>query len=322
MADNPIVKIDVLGELSKPATVLIERVSAAVGTVFQPYQVVRLAKAEAEAERIRAESRIEVTDIERRAAYRWLREEAKKQANIEVITNRALPLLHDKSAPEKLEDDWITHFFDKGRLISDEEMQRLWSAVLAGEANEPGSFSRHTVNILADLDKFDAELFAGLCGFGWKVEGHEMAELKGRNPKENKPHLVPMVFGDSYGANSFSERYTGRGINYAALTHLDSLGLVKFHEGGYWWTGIPKKTTVFYFGKAVELEIPKPNYPSLTKGPGYGIDIGHALLTRAGYELAEICHAEPVNGFFEYIRSRWKQEGLIRVQIDSEQETK
>jgi hypothetical protein len=321
MADNPIVKIDVLGELSKPATVLIEKISSAVGTVFQPYQVVRLAKAEAEAERIRSEGRIEATDIERRAAYRWLKEEAKRQANIETIASRALPLLHDTSAPEAIEDDWITHFFDKGRLISDEEMQRLWSAVLAGEANEPGSVSKRTVNVLADLDKFDAELFTRLCGFGWKMEGYELAELKGRSPKEKRLLVVPVVLGSSYGANSLSERYTSRGINYAALTHLNSLGLITFNERGLWWTGIPKKTAVFYFGNAVELEIPHPNYPSLTKGPKYGLDIGHAILTRAGYELAPICRAEPVEGFFEYVRDYWKQLGLLSAESGSGQVT-
>jgi hypothetical protein len=49
-----------------------------------------------------------------------------------------LPELTEAATPEKLEDDWITNFFDKCRLISDEEMQTLWSKVLAGEANAPG----------------------------------------------------------------------------------------------------------------------------------------------------------------------------------------
>lgn len=66
LTESPLIKID-FGNLSKPATVLIEKISAAVGALFQPYQVVKLASAEAEAEQIRAESRIEVGDLERRA---------------------------------------------------------------------------------------------------------------------------------------------------------------------------------------------------------------------------------------------------------------
>lgn len=45
MTDNPLAK---LGDLTKPATVLIEKISDAVGGVFKPYQVVRVAKADVE----------------------------------------------------------------------------------------------------------------------------------------------------------------------------------------------------------------------------------------------------------------------------------
>lgn len=164
--ENPIAK---LGDLSKPATVLIEKISDAVGGIFKPYQIVRVAKAEAEANRIQAESQIQVTDLHRRAMHRFLEEEAKKQSNIEAITQNSLPLLEEKSTPETVADDWITNFFDKSRIVSDTEMQSLWSRVLAGEANAPGAFAKRTVNLLADLDKEDALLFMRLCGFGWMI---------------------------------------------------------------------------------------------------------------------------------------------------------
>ena len=53
MSGNSVIN---LGELSKPATVLIEKIADAVGGIFKPYQIKRLAKAEAEAELIHAES--------------------------------------------------------------------------------------------------------------------------------------------------------------------------------------------------------------------------------------------------------------------------
>src|SRR5205807_443933 len=108
---NKISIID-LSELSKPAKVLIEKISDAVGGVCKPYQIVRVAKAEAEADLIRAESRIQISDLERRALHRFLGEEAKKQLNIENITCEALPQLNDDSQPEKIENDWIANFFD------------------------------------------------------------------------------------------------------------------------------------------------------------------------------------------------------------------
>jgi len=108
MSDNPNTN---LGPLSRPATVLIEKISDAVGGIFKPYQIVRVAKAEAEAERVKAESQIQITDLQRRAFHRFLAEECKKQKNIEDITQRALPRLEEKSQPAKMENDWITNFF-------------------------------------------------------------------------------------------------------------------------------------------------------------------------------------------------------------------
>jgi hypothetical protein len=164
MSGNPLAN---LGDLTKPAAILIEKISDAVGGVFKPFQIVRVAKAEAEAELIHAKAQIQVSDLQRRAMHRFLVEEAKRQSNIESITEKALPLLDEKSSPQNVEDDWITNFFDRSRIISDNDMQELWSRVLAGEANGPGTFSKRTVNLLSDLDKRDAELFTRLCGFGW-----------------------------------------------------------------------------------------------------------------------------------------------------------
>lgn len=75
-----------IGELSKPATVLIEKIADATGGIFRPFQIRRVAQAEADAEKTRAAAKIEVAELERRALHRFLNEEAKKQINIESIT--------------------------------------------------------------------------------------------------------------------------------------------------------------------------------------------------------------------------------------------
>jgi hypothetical protein len=51
-----------LGDLTKPATVLIEKISDAVGGIFKPHQIVRVAKDEAAADQIRAESQIQISN--------------------------------------------------------------------------------------------------------------------------------------------------------------------------------------------------------------------------------------------------------------------
>lgn len=276
-SENPIAK---LGDLTKPATVLIEKISDAVGGVFKPYQIVRIAKAEAEAELTRAETHIQVTDLHRRAMHRFVEEEAKRQLNIEEITERALPLLEEKSSPQNVQDDWITNFFDKCRIVSDSDMQQLWSSVLAGEANGPGTFAKRTVNLLADIDKSDAQLFVRLCGFGWVIGD-----------------VVPLIFDPQ------ADIYNRQGINFNSLSHLETLGLIKFNSiGGFSRLKLPKTFAVFYYGRSVELTLPQMIDNQL--------QMGHVLLTQAGQQLATVCGAEPIEGFFEHVRDKWVSQSL------------
>jgi len=280
MPDNSIIN---LGELSKPATVLIEKISDAVGGIFKPYQIVRIAKAEAEAERIKAESNIQVSDLQLRAFHRFLREEANKQENIEEITRKAIPQLEEKSRPQDIEDDWITSFFDECRLISDNDMQTLWSRVLAGEANSPGSYSKRTLKFLSSLDKYDAELFTNLCTFKWSL---------GKN-------VVILIY-------DFDEKiYQHHGINLNTLIHLESIGLIQFNKiTEFTVLKLPKTITAFYYGKPTVLALQKDSDNEIMQGK--------VLLTRIGIELAPICGSKPDTDFEKYIHDKWRKMNYIK----------
>lgn len=269
-----------IGELSRPATALIEKISDAVGGIFKPYQVVRIAKAEAHADRIRAESQIEISDLQRRAFHRFLNEEGVKQKNIEEITQQALPLLTEESKPIEVDDDWLTHFFDRCRLVSDHEMQSLWSRVLAGEANDPGKYSKRTVNFLSGLDKNEAEWFTAICNLCWK---------SGAN---FHPFLYRRQLGDVYARN---------GINGTMLRNLESIGLITISETGF-LDKSPKRNIEFsYFGNEVLL----------TRTTTSKFNLGSIVLTKVGKELAPICGGRPIDGYFEGIISFWRDQGHI-----------
>ncbi len=270
-----------LGDLSKPATVLIEKVSEALGGYFKPYQIKRVAKAEAEAEIIKAQAQIEVTDLQRRALGRFVVEEAKKQDNIEKITQKAIPQLEDSATPQDVEDDWITNFFDKCRIISDAQMQSLWAKVLSGEANSPGSYSKRTVNFLGSLDKADANLFTSLCGFGWFIGD-----------------VVPLIF------DVKDPIYNDKGINFNSLTHLDDIGLISFNNiSGFKRIGFPKQITIFYYGTPLNLEFQKED--------GNEIETGRVLLTKTGQQLSNISGSKPVDGFVHFVIERWAKKGIV-----------
>jgi len=287
MSDNFESSLINLGELSKPATVLVEKISDAVGGIFKPYQIVRVAKAEAQADRVRAEVQIEISDLQRRAFHRFLEEEAKKQKNIEDITQKALPLLNENSKPNEVEDDWITHFFDRCRLISEEQMQTLWSRILAGEANSPGTYSKRTLSILSDLEQYDASLFKQLCSFRLEI------------PEYSKP--VPVV----YESDDF---YKHLGINTETLDHLESIGLIKhtsseYHRLHFFSQSSSTYSWIRYFDERILLRATDDRKD---------LPLGHVMLTKAGEEIASICASEAEEGFIRYLIDVWISNGIIQ----------
>jgi hypothetical protein len=265
-----------IGELSKPATVLIEKISDAVGGIFEPHQIRRVARAKADANIIIAKSKIKITNLEQRALARFLTEEAKKQNNIEAITASALPQLEENAKPEKIEDDWIVNFFDKCRLISDDEMQLLWSKILAGEANSPGRYSKRTIGFLSTLDKFDAKLFQSLIRYAWDVDNL----------------VVPLIY------DTHDPIYIKNSIHFISLKHLDEIGLISFDpKGEYSRLNIPKKLRIFYYGKPVDIEFENETDNKLL--------VGHVMLSKIGQELALICDNKPIRKYFDYVIKYW-----------------
>ena len=286
MGDSGIIK-DIAG-LSEPATKLIEKVSEGVGGFFKPYQIKRVAKAEAEAEIIKTEGKIQATELEKRAINRFIEEEAKHQANMESITGKAITYLEENAHPEKIENDWISNFFDKCRLISDDEMQILWAKLLAGEANKTGSYSKRTVNFVASMDKKDALSFTKLCSF----------------ILYNKD--VPYCFIYDLNVRIYNEN----NINYETLKHLDSIGMIYF-EGNV--RARQKYRTEFvrhdtqsiyftYFGTPIYIVVNQSE-------PNYTIDIGYVYFSRIGEELAPIAGSKANPVFIDYLIDVWISKG-------------
>ena len=267
--------------LTKPATVLVEKISNAVGILWEPTQIRRIAQAKSDAALILANNEIEIDDVKRRAARRFVEEETRSQQNMESIGIKAIPNLNPNAPTKDVEDDWIANFFDKCRIVSDNDMQDLWSRVLAGEANSPGSFSRKTVNLMADLDKASAQLFVSLCRFGWRID-----DL-----------FCPFIF-------DFTEEiYRKNGISLFSVGQLNSIGLVQIGSLGFETTEQPKEVVVTYHDRSVPLIFPKET--------GNSLRVGEVLFTPSGIQLAQIVESTPIDGFFEFLYDRWASESLV-----------
>ena len=278
MSEEKAISVTDLSGLSKPATVLIKKISGAVGKVYEPTHVKRMAKANAAAAMIDVQSE----GLRRRALERLIQEEERKQENMESVAAKSIPLLNEDADPEAMEDDWVSHFFEKMRNTSNESMQDVWARILAGEANAPGTFDKRTVNIMGDMSSQDAKMFVDLCRFSWLV---------GQDP-------VPLIFSTS------DEIYVKNSLGFREIMHLESLDLVRL-EGlaNFSITLQPRDNSVdvplkiCYFGDELLIDVSKLQDRTL--------NCGKVLFTRSGLQLREICEASPVDGFYDYVASRW-----------------
>lgn len=286
-----------IGKLTKPATVLIERVSDAVGGIAKPWQIKRVARAEAEAEIIRAEAQIEISDVQRRAIERMIREEGRNQQNIERITEKAIPHLETNATPENIDIDWLTYFFERARLTSDEEMQSLWANLLAQEANSPGKFSKRSVEVVAILGKADATLFTKLCQFGFTIDGKFCCLIY------NDPEKPSRDFD----------------LTFFQLAHLDALGLIRFDSSSFGLLKLPKNIQADYFGTHFNMELcltqmeemmlfgkPRPE-----RQAEFTLDIGNVMLTQTGRELATVCGATPSKNVYDAVLDHLVNQGIV-----------
>jgi len=290
--DNSVSVVNV-SAFSKPVNTFIEVISKGTGAVLKPGLIKRTAKAEGQAEIIKAEADVQAakirafgeddlkSELEQRAIDRLIAQEARKQENIESITEQAIPLIEENAKTENLEEDWVAHFFKQCDTVSDAEMQSLWAKLLAGEANSAGTFSKRTVNFVASLDKKDAKLFTKLVQFCWKdIGGH-----------------VPFI----YDYNDLAVLTSG--INFTTLSHLDSLGLIKLNmSGDFMANTIQRRLYIYYCGHPTVLEL---------KGDQAVLLLGKAMLTQMGQELASLCTPK-MNADFYYSTIRHRAEkGIV-----------
>jgi len=273
MSDTPS-PINVNLDLTKPATVFIEKVASAAGILYEPMRIKKKAEAQAEAEITLTKGKIRAQQIAQRAMARFEFEEARKQRNMESILKKAIPEFSEKAINNSVDDDWIVHFFERSRLTSDDDMQQIWARVLAGEANDPGSFSKRTVNLLAEIDKADAEMFTRMASFCWTL-------------LEIEPQ--PLIF------NIKDAVYAKHGVSFESLSHLDSIGLVRFdslrgysvedsEESGAW--------IISYCGRHYTVDF--------IDGSQRKLPVGCVLLTQQGKELMRVCAPTYVESFEKY----------------------
>ncbi len=157
------------------------------------------------------DSYVERTDIDaftKAAFVSSYKRMVKEYASCAKTIRMAEPFISDDAQPEKVEEDWFAFFFDKVKIVTNEAVLKMWSRILAGEVNKPGSFSRSLLHTLSIMSSAQAELFCNISRFC-------MYEYK------NEDIVHPLIF-----IASNVEAYKNSQITAEGLFELENLGLV------------------------------------------------------------------------------------------------
>lgn len=181
---------------------LLDYVASGVGAVGGPLLARWKARAQADVARIEAEGRADVLRIDAQAHVETIRliaeaqveaqrivaaddsslrgevsianaiesrlefQERKRESNIRSVVGKAAEALDGKHVDRhEVDHDWVARFFADAQDVTSEDMQAIWAKILAGEVETPGRTSLHTLAVLKNMSRQDAELFGNVTQF-------------------------------------------------------------------------------------------------------------------------------------------------------------
>lgn len=225
MSDVKGIEISNIFGLEEPLTKLIECVGEGIGKMYEPTHIKRMAKAkqeeikligEALTENINLPSKYEngkvsfditsADELLKRTGNRVLFSEMRKQQNIESIIAETYNQLEKEESvtDEPVSQDWLFQFFDNAGDISDENMQKIWSRILAGEIIKPNTYTLRTLTTLKNITSNEAKLFQEVAPFV----------------------IANMKYNYIYADNELLEKYD---FTYGKLMVLEDCGLINLN---------------------------------------------------------------------------------------------
>lgn len=178
-------------------------VSLIIGSIITAVFLRRNTQAQ-EFEKIKANKFAEVVDDLLESGKMTLTEyyKTKNFLDIAKIADGMVQKKSNKSNGKQYSFDWFIRYYEASGNISDKEMQILWAKILAGEIEEPSSYSLRTLDVLRNISKEEAERFIKICNTAIKIE--------------SRKYVIPADH-DYILKNS---------INYSDILMLEEIGLI------------------------------------------------------------------------------------------------
>lgn len=198
-------------------------------------------------------------ELVNRAKNRMLAEAIKKESNREKVLMLATNEVQqsEKISEKPVDEDWLTRFFHIVGNVSSEEMQVVWSKILAGEIIQPGRFSLRTLETIRNVSKDEAEIFQ---------------------------KVIPIVMNSSNNLFITNDRdiLEKNGISYEMILRLGECGLISSNSLLSLNLKVTKHDCALISNNDNLIKI------SVKDNITYNFSIGVYTLTKAGEELYSI----------------------------------
>lgn len=140
---------------------LISCVENVIKTLYAPTLTLKNGKAEVDVELYRKQVNNEFIENQTFTLYEI--NKLKNFVNTANFASEELSNGNDQIVNENIDFDWIMRFFDAVGNVSNEELQKLWGKILAGEIRQPKTCSLRTMDIIRNMSVKEAKIYNKLC---------------------------------------------------------------------------------------------------------------------------------------------------------------
>lgn len=296
-SDQTPIKIDVKVS-SKDATdafkKLVDTIKAPFSFIAKQLDPILKAKAESTAKMIRAKSIKplanelgmpfeDAVSLMLRAEEREIYERSRQQKCIETIITDAQNYLPEVISCDPVDEDWTINFIESCKNVDDDQMQTIWSKILATEIEKPGSFNKRAISFVKNLSREEAHLFTEFCNYVWMTDSGEKVYIRSAFENAIDP---PMKF--------------------ETVTELVSMGLINFDINICTVSDDDNGIIISYFGDRYNINSKSKEKVMLPTIP----------LTKLGNCLFKICGAKPMTDYPSYVVKNIEKSGLKVHQLN------
>lgn len=238
--------------------------------------------------------REDINPIERAAIVSNYKKIVNEYKNEVDVMQMAVKHLNSNAEPEKVNDDWITFFFDKVKNVNEDYMKMIWVKILAGEFNEPNTYTKQLLHTMSIMDSNIAKRFQKI--------------------RSSCFYSPPILLAFMYRTNSEDikniKKYDKMKIFIYDLRELDSLGLIQYRFSDF-HTLVIKNKVLYYGNKRIRFETDKRTFA-----------LGNVALTSVGKQLCRIVPMEYDDKILEICLETWKKLGYNPVVETCDKEDK